>query len=174
MTYYKSCAFINIGFGNGFFKHMKLSDEEMNKFCGYDAVYDVNKKKCVGKSLDDAHCTSVHKSYPREFSALLDDLDGTRNAVCMREGCVLDIDDKSRCKPLSKCMSENDTTTCENDPNCMYSKKCERRSKNSSDKVLQQCGFFGWFDNKKADVVSLCDSTTTRYNEKYNVCDRNY
>lgn len=172
MTYYKSCAFINIGFENGFFKHTKFSDDDMNKFCGYDAVYDANIKKCVGKSPDDAHCSSVHKSYPQEFSDRLDSLEAARNSICMQEGCVLNMDDKSRCKPLVECMPENDQTTCENDPNCAYSRKCKRKNENRSHKVLQECGFFGWFDNKKVDVASLCDFGTTTYNSRYNVCDR--
>ena len=171
MTYYKSCAFANIGFANGWFKHIEFTDNNMNEFCGYDAIYNKDKKKCVGKSLNDAHCSSVHKSYPRQFSPHFDNLRAVRDDVCQKEGCGLS-EDKRSCMSVAKCMTEQDKATCENDSNCTFSDRCERKNKNSSDKVLQRCGFLGWFDNTKVDVSSLCDERTTIYNVKYNVCDR--
>lgn len=164
MTYYKSCAFMN--FDVPFFKHNEYTDEDMNRFCGYESTYDSKQKKCVGNK--DTYCSTI-------AGAIFENLPrASKFRKCNEMGCKVAIGNKE-CEMSTKCsilLSEN---ACKQDPNCKWSSwlnECERDNVNLSNKVINRCGFFGWFDHDTIDVKSLCDESSTEYNTKFNVCDR--
>lgn len=115
-TYMEQCAFLGLDLGFWIFKNKEVEVSELEKYCGYDTVFDAEQGRCVPRE------TPVCAAIPLSSDSTVGEKFDTCGAVA---GCSLSMSLDS-CEVSTPCFTDIDANaetqerSCKANPHCKW------------------------------------------------------